>query len=131
MGARGQTTTIATCGTRMEGALKVAALSSAGFDAALGSDDAGGLQPEMGALYCGAYRVIVPSGEAEEAVALMASIDAGEHALADEDGEASAGPVIAIGLDARRRGWALVAVAMLVAFTAYRVIISAVEFGLF
>lgn len=134
----GTTTAIASCGSRMEASLKVSALSSAGFGATLGSDDAGGLHPEMGALYCGAYRVLVPSGQADEAVALLASIDAGDHALpegldpSDPTAPRTADVATAtINLDGRRRGWVLVAITMIALFLAYRLVASAIEFGIF
>lgn len=117
--------TISTCGTRVDGLLRVAALQSAGLDATLASDDAGGLHPEMAAAYCGAYRVVVPAAQEGEARELLEELDAGHHAIVEEP-EAPR-----VGLDGRRRGWAWLAVAMVGLFLVYRLIDSAVSFGWF
>ena len=109
----------------MDGLLRVAALQSAGLDATLASDDAGGLHPEMAAAYCGAYRVVVPAAQAADAQELLEELDAGHHAIVDEP-EAPR-----VGLDGRRRGWARLAILMIALFLVYRIVDSAVSFGWF
>jgi hypothetical protein len=116
---------VASCGSRMEGLLKVSALEDAGYRARLGSDDAGGLHPEMAVAYRGAYRVLVPASEEDDARALLAELDAGDHAIWSDPDHPD------VGLNGRHRGWVLVAIAMLALFTIFRILDSAQSFGWF
>lgn len=124
---------VATSGSRLEAMFAVTALEDAGHAAVLLSDDAGGLHPEMGYLYGGAYRVAVPAEDAEAALAYLAELDAGEHAIgtdASPDGTEEGGRA-GVGLDGRRRGWAILAVAVAVVFVLFRLLDSAASFGWF
>lgn len=121
---------VATSGSRLEAMITVTALEDAGHTASLLSDDAGGLHPEMSYLYGGAYRILVPSGEADEARAFLVELDAGDHELA------SVAPVPdehdrAVGLDGHRVGWVGVAVLVVAVFLVFRLIDSATSFGWF
>lgn len=126
---------VATSGSRLEAMLTVTALEDAGHTAALLSDDAGGLHPEMSYLYRGAYRILVPSPEAEAARAYLAELDAGEHAFAPEPappGDASPdGPERGLGLDGHRSAWIAVTVVVVAIFVVFRIVDSAQSFGWF
>ncbi|MFP5309045.1 MAG: hypothetical protein ACLGIR_05645 [Actinomycetes bacterium] len=109
----------------MEADLKRAALEVAGIDAVVGSDDAGGLHPEMGSMYVHAHRLLVGPHQVEEARELLAELDAGTHAL-EEPGGHEALP------RARTPAWvgrSVVAVAIV--FGLFRVLESARSFGWF
>lgn len=126
---------VATSGSRLEAMITVTALEDAGHTAALLSDDAGGLHPEMSYLYRGAYRILVPSSEAEAARAYLAELDAGEHAFAPDQapsGDAAHdGPERVLGLDGHRSAWIVVAVVVVAIFVVFRLVDSAQSFGWF
>lgn len=72
---------------RMEAELRRGALEASGIQVRIASDDAGGMHPHL-APSTAALRLVVASSQAEEARAVLASLDAGAWALPDEpDGD--------------------------------------------
>lgn len=132
-GGAAEPVVVATSGSRLEAMITVTALEDAGHTAALLSDDAGGLHPEMSYLYRGAYRILVPSSEADAARAYLAELDAGEHAFAPEQtspGDPAPDERV-LGLDGHRSAWIVTAVVVVAIFVVFRLIDSAQSFGLF
>lgn len=82
MRADQRTVPVGSCTSRPEAEFKRHVLLDAGIETLIATDDAGGLHPEMGFAYCGAYRLLVPEDRAGEAGALLATFD-----VEDADGD--------------------------------------------
>lgn len=67
---------------RLDAELRRGALESAGIDARIGTDDAGGMHPHLGPA-AGGLHLLVPSDQAERAREILAGLDAGTWSLDD------------------------------------------------
>lgn len=72
-------------GNRLDAELRRGALESAGIDARLATDDAGGMHPHLGPA-AGGLQLFVAADRADEARDLLADLDAGTWSLDDSHG---------------------------------------------
>ncbi|HEX9890109.1 MAG TPA: DUF2007 domain-containing protein [Nitriliruptorales bacterium] len=69
------TAVVGSCSSRLEAELQRHVLEQAGIPSSLGSDDVGGMHPELAFTRCATHRVIVPASQVERARAVLADFE--------------------------------------------------------
>lgn len=70
-------------GNRLDAELRRGALESAGIDARLATDDAGGMHPHLGPT-AGGLQLFVTTDQADDAREVLAGLDAGTWSLSED-----------------------------------------------